>query len=145
MTVYDLAMAVVLARLAGSPSVTGEVRRTHLTNVPRDATPRTHIVDGHDQPQKASNGCRTQHDAEFTVRLFLRSDDPWDDAADLKEYVMDRLNPDAVGMPAYPVGVCPYLRRVLPRTEVADLDVLQVDMTFAFDYVSGYWSLSAVG
>lgn len=142
-TVYDDALDIVVARLSGSPALTANVRRTHRVTVPREDSDALYVVEDDDKPGKSHGDCTTEHESGFVVRVLIRMDDYVDRAAELKEGVMQRLNPTAAGMPAYPTGVVIEPRAIRMDTESADQDVTRIDMAFWLKYQSAYWSLEA--
>lgn len=142
-TVYDDTLDIVLQRLSGSPALADNVRRTHRVAVPREDSDAIYVVEDDDEPGKSSGTCSTDHRAGFTVRVLIRADEYVARAKALKEGVLQRLNPEAAGMPAYPTGVVIEQPKVRMDTEGADADVTRIDMAFPMTYRSGYWSLAA--
>lgn len=137
MTGYEAVLAEVEARLGGSPPFMTSAygtRRGHLTPIPRDKAPGSHIVGGDDDPRKG-NACGGR-EADFTVSIFTR-DDEGSKAAD--PYIIDlyaRLaRPFDAGIVVTPDGIH-------RETEIADGDAARTDCKFRVCYATaGEWSL----
>jgi hypothetical protein len=132
MTKFEETMRLVLTRLSRAPQITPLVRRAHRTVVPRDKAPAIHLIDGDiAAPMAGAKNCRGR-DAQFTVSLFVRSDDGPEAADPYKEKIYERLRSTD-----WPEGVIIAPGRVTSEAEIADADVIRIDLDFSMYYVSG--------
>lgn len=147
MTGYETILAtIVLARMTAAPKIVTDpsnVRRAHRTVIPRtaDTSYAVHVIDGDDQPVKGKvgNASCAWREGGFTLSLFARNDLGPTVLDGLRAEVMRRMSPYTV---AYPAGVCINPGRITIDTDIADGDVVKVDMEFGLTYpVCGEWSL----
>ena len=140
MTTSNNLMVAVLERLKYCQGVLndqGMVRREHRTNVTRATAPAVYLVDGDESPDRGFGKCETQTELAFTVRVFVRSDDGFSAADEIAESVMEALDPAV----PYPHGAQLARGRVSRDQEIADLDVVVVEMDFVFRYVLAGWGM----
>lgn len=145
--VYEATLAVVMERLGMSPALDVQtLKRVHLTPVVPEAADALYVVGGSDAPTEAEDrGCVQRRRAEFDAVLYLRDDDPVTKAANLKQAVLARLDPNDELLPAYPNGVVLRCGAIRPDTEIADGDATRIVMEFSFVYNAAPWSLQAAG
>lgn len=132
----------VVSRLRADPfwgPLPENVRRSHKTIVPREQAPAVHVIDGPERVTRAGGCARREQD--FTVRLIVRDDDGFAAADPLKLEVMRRLNPSITG---WPPGVTLTPEDITPDAEIADADVLAVEMAFTFRYTTGLWEVDSL-
>lgn len=136
MSGYEAVLQEVLRRLQVSASGWPEnVRRAHRTAVPRSASPAIHLLDGKDAPSKSDKCAR---EADFTVRIIVRSDDGLKTADGFRLEAMHRLNP---ATEAYDRGVSVIPREIDADVEIADEDAVALDLAFDFSYPGSEWDL----
>jgi len=136
MSGYETIMVDVLARMKASPPVVplANIRRAHLTAVPRSGAPAIHVIDGEDKPA-ARNKCGGR-EGKLTVAIFGRSDAGPSATDPYKIAVMARM------AAAWPVGILCVPGAIVPNVEVADTDVIRVDMEFSVSYpTADEWAL----
>lgn len=143
-SVAETFKAEVLIRLRAAPLYVPNVnvdriRRSHLTAVPRTEAPTLYARFGRAKPT-ADKACKWQWEMEWTVSVYVRSDD--DAEADpLVVQVVNRLNP-LVGTP-YSNNVTLNFSSVDAETEIADDDAQRVDVRGVAKFVTNQWSLEA--
>ena len=139
---YETVMAAVLARLQAAPANWGlgvvDVRRAHLTTVPRKGAAAVHLIDGDDQPHAKQAALCIQRDMGFTLALFVRSDSGPSAADPLRIEAMRRLSPDTA---PYADGILLAPGRIRVDAELADADAIRVEMEFAASYPATEWTL----
>lgn len=127
--------AEVLSRLKVPTAVVpkaASIRRSHLVETDRTTAPAVYVIEGPDEPiaQGKSSNCPRRR-LSLTVRLILRND-AGTSAAD--QYVIEiarRLDPFSSG---YGEGVTAALGTIAPAQEVADADVVEVNIDLTLDY-----------
>lgn len=138
---YETVMVALLARLQAPPHVlvtdVANIRRAHRTAVPRANAPAWHLLDGSDASSSPKSKC--ERNSSCTVRIMLRADAGASAADPHKIDIMRRLHPQTA--PPYPAGVHITPGSIVFDTEVADADVVNLDMTFPFSYPADEWSL----
>lgn len=137
MTGYETILAEVESRLT-TPSdfVPGTygTRRGHLTPVPVEEAPGSHIVGGDDNRIKGSQCGR---EADFTVAIFTRSNEGSKAADPYLEELYVRL-----AAKGWPKGVSVTPGDITRETEIADKDAARTDCKFRVCYSTpGPWSL----
>lgn len=136
---YETVMALLLAGLKASPPLVpnvGNIRRAHRTAVPKEKAPAIHLIDDDDTRDKGDK-CGN-HEARFTISVFVRSDDGASPADPYKRSAVARVRSTALpnGCKVNPPT------RVRIDTETADTDASRVDIDFTFTYATGDpWSL----
>jgi hypothetical protein len=144
LSLAETLMVNVLTRVKASPRFSGvkldNIRRAHRTHVTRANCPAIHVIDGDEVPDKGKvgRGCAVPREKQFTVSLFVRDDDGYADADEIKQEVMARLSP-AGG--EWPTGVRLEYGPIKYESEVADGDALRVDMDFVFKFDTAAWRL----
>lgn len=145
-TIANALLEQVVARLSAAPAIVdGEgntvtrIRRDHLTVVPRDDAPAFHVVDGLEE--KKSGGTCARREQAFTVMVFVRSDSGFSAADPLKMEIYRRLNPITQ---QWADGIELEPGNITPNAELADQDILRLDMEFVFRYTTGIWTLDGL-
>lgn len=137
--------AEVLARLQALPLPVffpelDSIRRSHLTNVPREKSPAIHLRFPRARPVK-DKSCNWQWTLDVTVSVYSR-DDSGDVMADpLVGEVVTRLNPET--STGYGNGVVVELESIENETEIADEDATRVDIKFTGKFATRAWQLDA--
>jgi hypothetical protein len=142
---YETIMAAVLSRLQAAPTNWGalgvkDVRRAHLTMVPRSGVPAVHLVEGTDEPRRKEASRCIQRDMAFSLALFVRSDEGPAAADALKLEAYRRVSPDTT---AYAAGIVVKPGRISVNPELADADSIRIDMEFTASYPATEWTLEA--
>lgn len=136
-TGYETILAEVEARLTTPGDfVDGSygTKRGHLTPIPKEEAPGSHIVGGDDDRRK---GSQCERDGEFTVAIYTRSDQG-SKAAD--PYVIELYA--RLGAAGWPRGVAVTPGPIHRETEIGDTDCARTDCTFKASYeTAGPWSL----
>jgi hypothetical protein len=142
MTGYETVMAAILGRLKAAPANWGlgvvDVRRAHLTAVPKAGAPAVHLIDGADAPKSKQTSRCLQRDMDFTVALFVRSDAGPGAADGLRTEAYRRLSPDTA---SYAEGTTVTPGRITVAPDIADGDAIRVDLDFTACYAAGDWTL----
>lgn len=139
----DATMLIALARLQGSPAVIDDathIRRDHLTPVGRDECPAINLLDGEDVPRR-SGSCDAERAFEFVARVIVRNDAGMSVAREIGRGVLERLNPENAAVPSYPNGVSIEFGPVRPMWELADEDIVALDLHFTAKYTAPAFAL----
>jgi len=116
------------------------VRRKHQTEVTESTAPGAWIVAGDDEPARVGGiSCGTR-EGDFTVPIFVRSDDGFEAADPFIIVLYARLNDPSRQWPRGVVITPTFIRR--PPVEIADSDCVRVDCGFRAKFeTQGPWSL----
>lgn len=137
MTGFEIVMQFVLAKLQTPPltivPVVANIRRKHRTAKTRSDSPGWDLIDGNDGPRTES-----MRAGSFTIAIILRTDDGPEKADVHKIDIMRRLNPELF---AHPNGVTIKPGSITSDNEIADSDVVKIDMEFSFTYPACGWTL----
>lgn len=137
----------LLARLVAGPltdygpdaPLAKNIRRSHLTVVPREEAPSIYLRFGRARPV-ADKSCQWRWELDWTVSVYLRSDND-EDADPLVIAAVNRVNPSN-GTP-YTNAVRVELTEVDAETEIADEDAQRVDIKGVAKFGTAEWALTA--
>lgn len=146
-TIAELVKVEMLARLRALPLTDygadapafAMIRRSHLTVVDRTKAPAVYLRFGK-ATKSEDKACNWTWELEFTVSVYVRSDDDAD-ADPIVLAVVSRLNPS----PPTPYTNLTFLRinEIDAETEVEDADAQRVDVKGIVKYTTRAWDLEA--
>lgn len=140
-SVGELAMREALSRMQAVPNgwlAADSIRRTHLTIVRREDTPRLHLIEGDATPTENRKGCRFDWEHPLTLALFIRDDAAIPTSDPFKIEILRRMDPYAN---AWANGVTLKIGRVRPAVAIADADSLQLSIDFTLCYSTKLYTI----
>lgn len=134
-TIAERLRADVLSRMK-TPTLldvkSTSVRRSHLTEVDRQAAPAIYVIEGADEPVQDGKSSRCpRRRLSLTVRLILRDDAGTSKADPYLIEILRRLDDETR---TYGEGVTAELGRIAPDQDVADKDVVDIGIDLTLTY-----------
>lgn len=129
--------AAPLSAYGPEPPLSDRVRRSHLTAVDRDLAPAIYVRFGVAKRAADKASCDWRWDLEWTVSVYVRSDND----ADSDPIVIEAVNRINATVVPYSNNVVPELTSIESDTEIADADAQRVDIKGVAIFFTPAWSL----